>query len=136
MDVQKIDKRARNQKVDNNKGLHAHTPSREKRVFCFYPPNICTNGNTTKNYRHEKEKSSIKKKAQENRYLAQIFQMEYKSAFCPFFVCIFTTQSHIQLFFFSLPTFLQYRAHTQMHIKKEKKFIVVELKAPKKLPDI
>ena len=80
-----------------------------------------------------RRKSSIKKKAQENRYLAQIFQMEYKSAFCPFFVCIFTTQSHIQLFFFSLPTFLQYRAHTQMHIKKEKKTYSRRIEGSKKV---
>jgi hypothetical protein len=84
----------------------------------IHPTNICsTNGNTTivssKNYRHEKNFHK-EKGMEKNRYLAQIFQMEYKkSAFCPFFCLHFYyTISHSIIF--SLPTFLQYRAHTQM----------------------
>lgn len=127
----KIDKRD-----DNNKGTVHSLNS----LPCFYPPNFAsTNGNTTeklwaaeeRNYRHEKKNASIKERGEKEKSIfgSNISNGIYKkSAFCPIFICIFTTQ----LYFFSSNISAVSRTYTNAHIEEEKKNFLVDLKAPKK----
>lgn len=111
----KIDKRD-----DNNKGTVHSLNS----LPCFYPPNFAsTNGNTTeklwaaeeRNYRHEKKKcfhKGTRRKGKIDIWLKYFKWNIYKKVLFVRFLSAFSLHNYTS----SLPTFLQYRAHTQMHI--------------------
>lgn len=78
-----------------------------------------------------KKNASIKERGEKEKSIfgSNISNGIYKkSAFCPIFVCIFTTQ----LYFFSSNISAVSRTYTNAHIEEEKKNFLVDLKAPKK----